>query len=79
MSEDLKKFLLYTAPSGEIRVDVLLQNESVWLSQKAIAELFAVVKSTISEHFTNIFETNELDKKATVRNFRTVQLEGKRN
>lgn len=78
MEEDLKKFILYTAPSGEIRVDVLLQNESVWLSQKAIAELFGVVKSTISEHLSNIFETNELDKNATVRNFRTVQLEGTR-
>jgi hypothetical protein len=78
MEEDLKKFILYTAPSGEVRVDVLLENESVWLTQKAIAELFGVVKSTISEHLTNIFETNELDKNATVRNFRTVQLEGTR-
>ena len=78
MKDDLKKFILYTAPSGEVRVDVLLQNESVWLTQKAIAELFGVVKSTISEHLTNIFETNELDKNATVRNFRTVQLEGTR-
>lgn len=55
MEESFKKFVLYTAPSGEIRVDVLLQNESVWLTQRAIAELFAVVKSTISEHLTNIF------------------------
>ena len=76
MKDDLKKFILYTAPSGEIRIDVLLQDESVWLTQKTIAELFGVVKSTISEHLTNIFETNELDKNATVRNFRTVQLEG---
>ena len=78
MEEHVKKFILYTAPSGEIRVDVLLQNESVWLSQKAMAELFGVVKSTISEHLTNIFRTNELDKNATVGNFRTVQLEGTR-
>ncbi len=78
MEEDLKKFILYTAPSGEVRVDVLLENESVWLTQKAIAALFGVVKSTISEHLTNIFETNELEKNATVRNFRTVQLEGTR-
>ena len=78
MDEDLKKFILYKAPSGEVRVDVLLQNESVWLTQKTIAELFGVVKSTVSEHLTNIFETNELEKNATVRNFRTVQLEGTR-
>jgi hypothetical protein len=78
MEEDLKKFILYTAPSGEVRVDVLVENEWVWLTQKAIAALFGVVKSTISEHLTNIFETNELEKNATVRNFRTVQLEGTR-
>ena len=40
MKDDLKKFILYTAPNGEIRVDVLLQDESVWLTQKTIAELF---------------------------------------
>jgi hypothetical protein len=40
MEESLKKFILYTAPSGEVRVDVLLENESVWLSQKAMALLF---------------------------------------
>ena len=72
MEESLKKFLLYTAPTGEIRVDVLLQDESVWLTQKAIAELFGVVKSTVSEHLTNIFTTNELDETSTVRKIRTV-------
>ena len=78
MEESLKKFLLYTAPTGEIRVDVLLQDESVWLTQKAIAELFGVVKSTVSEHLTNIFTTNELDETSTVRKIRTVQTEGNR-
>lgn len=78
MEESLKKFILYTAPSGEVRVDVLLENESVWLTQKAIAELFGVVKSTISEHLSNIYESNELELYATVRKIRTVQQEGKR-
>lgn len=78
MEESLKKFLLYTAPTGEIRVDVLLQDESVWLTQKAIAELFGVVKSTVSEHLTNIYTTNELDETSTVRKIRTVQTEGNR-
>ena len=78
MEESLKKFILYTAPSGEVRVDVLLQNESVWLTQKAIAELFGVVKSTISEHLSNIYESNELELYATVRKIRTVQTEGNR-
>jgi hypothetical protein len=60
MEEDLKKFILYTAPSGEVRVDVLLQNESVWLTQKAIAELFGVQVPAISKHLKNIFEEEEL-------------------
>ncbi len=54
MENEEKKFILYTAPTGEIRVDVYLQEETVWLTQKAMAELFGVVKSTISEHLSNI-------------------------
>jgi len=66
MKDDLKKFILYTAPSGEIRVDVLLQNESVWLSQKAMAELFGVQVPAISKHFKNIFEEGELVESSVV-------------
>ncbi|HPB24317.1 MAG TPA: virulence RhuM family protein [Bacteroidales bacterium] len=78
MNEELSKFLLYTTPSGDIRIDVYLEQESVWLTQKAMAELFGVAKSTISEHLTNIYDTNELDRLSTVRKFRTVQKEGER-
>lgn len=78
MEEGLSKFILYTAPSGAVRVDVFLDGETVWLTQKAMGELFGVVKSTISEHLTNIFKEQELDQNATVRNFRTVQKEGER-
>ena len=78
MEEGLSKFILYTAPSGAVRVDVFLEDETVWLTQKAMGELFGVVKSTISEHLTNIFKEQELDENATVRNFRTVQKEGER-
>ena len=66
MEEDLKKFVLYTAPSGEIRVDVLLQDESVWLTQKTIAELFGVQVPAISKHFKNIFEEGELVESSVV-------------
>ena len=79
MEESLNKFILYTALNGDVRVDVLLKDETVWLTQKAIAELFGGVKSTISEHLSNIFETKELDRNSTVRNFRTVQKEGTRD
>lgn len=78
-SDELSEFILYTTPSGDVRVEIYVQNETVWLTQKRIADLFAVSKSTISEHLTNIYESSELDKEATVRNFRTVQKEGVRN
>ena len=59
-------------------MDVRIQEETVWLSLNQIGELFQKAKSTISEHITNIFEEGELYPDATVRNFRTVQKEGKR-
>ena len=71
-------FLIYSLPNEVVRVDVFIEDETVWLTQKAMGELFGVVKSTISEHLSNIYETNELTKDATVRNFRTVQTEGGR-
>ena len=70
------EFLLYTAPNGDIKINVVLNNETIWLTQKSIGELFGVAKSTLSEHLTNIYESEELVKESTVRNFRTVQNEG---
>ena len=61
MNEDFKQFILYTAPNGEVRVDVLLQNETVWLNQKAIAELFGVQRPAITKHLINIFDSGELE------------------
>ena len=74
-----KDFLLYTSPDGEVRLEVFLQDETLWLTQKLIAELFDVVKSTINEHLKNIYDSNELERKSTVRKFRTVQKEGVRS
>ncbi len=78
METEINKFLLYTTPNGEVRVDVFLENETLWLTQKAMGLLFDVSKSTISEHLTNIYAAQELSETATVRNFRTVQMEGSR-
>jgi hypothetical protein len=78
MQNSTNKTTLYTIPNGDIRIDVFIEDEAVWLTQKSMVELFGVVKSTLSEHLANIFETGELTKEATVRNFRTVQLEGNR-
>lgn len=78
-SDELNNFILYTAPSGEVKIEIYIQNDTIWLTQQKIAELFGVSKSTISEHLSNIFETGELEKEATVRKFRTVQQEGERD
>ena len=78
LNPNQSEFLLYTSQNGEVKVDVLLQDETVWLTQKALCELFGVVKSTISEHITNIYESGELERIATVRKIRTVQQEGNR-
>jgi hypothetical protein len=54
------EFLLYTAPNGAIKVEVLLSNESIWLTQERMAELFGVQRPAITKHLKNIFESNEL-------------------
>jgi hypothetical protein len=70
--------LIYSNNDGTVKIDVQLQEETVWLTQVQMATLFGKAKSTISEHTKNVFSEGELDKKATVRNFRTVQQEGTR-
>ena len=77
--ESSNSFLLYQSSEGKVHVEVALEDETVWLTQKAMGDLFGVVNSTISEHLSNIYETGELEREATVRNFRTVQNEGGRN
>ncbi len=72
------EFLLYTGNDGETRIDVLLQDETVWLTLNKIAELFGATKQNISYHFQNIFNEKELEKQATVKEILTVQREGQR-
>ena len=76
--EENTNFIIYHNPNGEVKVNVFVEGETVWLTQKSMGELFGVTKKTISEHLGNIFGSNELQKEATVRNFRTVQQEGER-
>ena len=54
------QFLLYTAPDGAVKVDVFVQNETVWLTQKALAELFGVKRPAVTKHLGNIFSSGEL-------------------
>jgi hypothetical protein len=72
------EILLYTTPDGAVRVDVLYEDESFWLSQKKMAELFGVDVRTVSEHLRNVYATDELSQRATIRKFRIVQTEGAR-
>jgi hypothetical protein len=82
MSNEIKQsneIILYTSPKGDVKIDVFFNDETLWLSQKKIAELFDVDIRTISEHLQNIYNSSELEKGATIRKFRIVQKEGKRD
>jgi hypothetical protein len=78
MSELNGELLLYTDDNGDVRLHVRLVDETVWLSQALIAELYGKDVRTISEHLRNIFDEGELDCEATVRKFRIVRTEGSR-
>ena len=73
------EFLIFQSDDGRTRLDVTLDGETLWLSQKQLAELFDKAKATVSEHIKHIYEEGELAPEATVRLFRTVQSEGGRN
>ncbi|MFA7091972.1 MAG: virulence RhuM family protein [Arcobacteraceae bacterium] len=73
------EFLIFTSQNGESSIEVKVQDETVWLTQKLIAELFKVDVSTINEHLKNIYKTNELDENSTIGKFPIVQKEGNRN
>ena len=75
---DPSQFLLYTAPNGAVKVDVYFKNENVWLTQKALAELFAVKVPAINKHLKNIFDSGELTAAATVSKMEIVRAEGSR-
>lgn len=78
LRDQTTEFLLYTAPNGDIKVEVLLSNENIWLTQKRMAELFGVGVAAISKHLDNIYESGELQREATVSVLETVQQEGSR-
>ncbi len=70
-------FLLYTTPSGDVRLDVMLLEESIWLTQKSMGELFSTSKQTISYHLTNIFKEGELEENSVVKEILTTASDGK--
>jgi hypothetical protein len=74
----MSQMIIYQNENGDIKVDVRFEDNSMWLSQAQICELFGKAKATISEHIKNIFDECELSSDSTVRKFRTVQVEGNR-
>ena len=72
------EIVFYQGEDGRSRIQVRLDGATVWLTQRLLAELYQVTVPTISEHLDNLFEEGELDPGATVRKFRIVQPEGKR-
>ncbi|MFH1541129.1 MAG: virulence RhuM family protein [Elusimicrobiota bacterium] len=78
MKKDNQKsqIIIYKAENGQTKIEVRFENETVWLSQNALAELFQTTKNNISMHVKNIFEEGELKQETTVKKFLTVQKEG---
>ena len=76
MSASENQIVVYQ-PNETVRLDVRLENETVWLTQAQLCDLFGVVKSNVSYHLKNIFGTNELDYGATVQKIRTVRTEAR--
>ena len=80
MKKDNQKsqIIIYKAENGQVKIDVRFENETVWLTQNALADLFQTTKQNISLHINNIFEEAELTREATVKYYLTVQKEGER-
>jgi len=72
------QFLIYQAEDGRVKIDVRFEDETVWLTQQMMAELFQSSKQNISHHIKSIFQEGELAPEATVKNYLTVQQEGER-
>ncbi len=78
MNKENREVIIYKSADGVAELSVQLENETVWLTQKQLVELYQTAKSTVSEHIKNIYTDEELTPDATVRKIRTVQNEGKR-
>lgn len=78
IKDELTEFLLYSAPEGNIKVEVILNEDTVWLSQKSIARLFGVQVPAISKHLKNIFETGELEEESVISILETTASDNKK-
>lgn len=76
--DNKSNIIFYTTDDGQVKIEVRLEEENVWITQNAMAELFDTTKQNISGHIQNIFEEGELKENSTVKEFLTVQKEGNR-
>ncbi len=76
-NNSFNEFLLYTAPSGKVKVEIFLRDENIWLTQEKIAALFGVDRSVVTKHLKNIFETNELMEESVCAKFAHTALDKK--
>jgi len=67
--EGFNEILLYTTPNGKVKVEIYLQNETIWLTQQKIAELFGVDRTVVTKHIGNIFKSGELKEQLVCANF----------
>ena len=70
-SQNVSELILYQTDDGVTKIEVQLFEDTVWLTQKDMVDLFQTAKSNISEHIKHVFEEGELDENSVVRNFRT--------
>ena len=76
---NLKDIIFYQNQTGNVKIEVLYDDENFWLTQKSMAELFSVKVNTINYHLKEVFNSGELKESSTIRKIRIVQKEGKRN
>jgi len=73
----MNNILIYQDQDGLTKIEVRLENETLWITQQQMAELFQTTKQNVSLHINNIYKEGELQESATVKDFLTVQHEGK--
>ena len=78
MEENNNDIIIYQSEDGKIRLDVRLENETVWLTQQQMSDLYQTSRTNVVEHIKHIYEEGELDKESTCRKFRQVRTEGNR-
>ena len=76
--QEINQFVLYSTENGNVKLEIFLEEETLWLSQKMMTELFEVEINTINYHIKEIFKSGELEEDSVIRKFRITASDGKR-